>query len=37
MRIGFGKAEAYGERETTDGFGRTEAYGKTKKRPKYLR
>jgi hypothetical protein len=37
MRIGFGKAEVYGERETKEGFGRTEAYGKTKKRPKYLR
>jgi len=31
MRIGFGRTEAYRERETTDGFERTEAYGKTKK------
>ena len=36
MRIGFGKAEAYGKTKLTEkekpriGFGRTEAYGKTK-------
>ena len=32
MRIGFGKTEAYGERETKEGFGRAEAYGKTKQK-----